>query len=237
MNHSCIGNARRSFIGDMQIVRATEDLEEGSELFVCYAYPCDFDSYDEAQKRLNQWGFTCDCALCLDRKATTNKMLMQRKSLLEDLGQLMESRARAGSVSHALKSLEKVNQTYSSAARSPGAVRLELRGPYIGLGAALVSIGRPSDAIEMTLKGLEALGFVISASPPRGRPKSRKPQLLIKQWGVANPISVNAFSTLYQAYKSIAPPLSAVARKYMETAYSMVMGEKDTFLDTFPGIA
>lgn len=32
INHSCLGNCCRSFIGAMQIVRATEDLPPGTEL-------------------------------------------------------------------------------------------------------------------------------------------------------------------------------------------------------------
>jgi len=32
INHSCISNCRRSFIGDMQIIRATQDLHADTEL-------------------------------------------------------------------------------------------------------------------------------------------------------------------------------------------------------------
>jgi SET domain-containing protein len=32
INHSCFSNVRRSFIGDMMIVRATQDLRANTEL-------------------------------------------------------------------------------------------------------------------------------------------------------------------------------------------------------------
>ncbi|KFY88611.1 hypothetical protein V500_06244 [Pseudogymnoascus sp. VKM F-4518 (FW-2643)] len=39
INHSCTSNARRSFIGDMMIVRATRDLKKGTELSFWYHCP------------------------------------------------------------------------------------------------------------------------------------------------------------------------------------------------------
>lgn len=232
-----MSNTRRSFIGDMQIVRATRDLEAGSELFFWYQSPHEFDSYDEAQKRLDNWGFNCDCALCLERKTTPKSVLLKRTSLWEDLKRFMGSDTQAINIPKAQRTLDKINQTYSTAARDPGGIRLELWDPCFALGRVLLATERAPEAIEMTLKGLEALGFVISASLPGVDPKSSKPELHIRQWGIANPFSVNAFLTLHEAYKRITPQLSAVARIYMEVAYSMVMGEKETILDTFPEIA
>lgn len=47
INHICMSNCRRSLIGDMQIVRATKDLEAGTELVLWYQKPRQFQSYDE----------------------------------------------------------------------------------------------------------------------------------------------------------------------------------------------
>lgn len=237
MNHSCIGNASRSSIGDMQIVRASRDIEEGSELFVSYQDPHEFESYDEAQKRLVTWGFTCECALCLDRKVTSKETMVQRSLLVQDFKQLMDGQVQAADIPNAQDTLEKLGQTYSAAAKSPGAVRLELSDTYFRLVPDLIPMNRPVDVIEMTLRGLEALGFIISACPPRGDSKTSKPELLIRRWGMMKPFSICAFLVLHQEYKRIAPQLSPVARMYMEVAYSMVMGEKETILETYPKIA
>lgn len=132
--------------------------------------------------------------------------------------------------------LKRLNRTYSAAAKEPGAVRMELWTHYHLLGKILAEAGKPSEAIEMILRGLEALGFVITANPPRGDSKSSKPELRVRRWGRANWVTVDAFRALYQAYKSIAPENLAAAKGYLELAYAMFVGEKDTVLDTFPGL-
>lgn len=57
--------------------------------------------------------------------------------------------------------LEQLEQTYRATAEQPGSVRLELWDPCFALGEALIYKNwRPAEAIEMTVKGLEALGFI-----------------------------------------------------------------------------
>ncbi|KAK7703465.1 hypothetical protein SLS64_009135 [Diaporthe eres] len=191
INYSCISNTSRSFIGDMQIVRATRDLEKGSELFMSYQASFDVDSYEEAR-------------------------------LMDIPNAQLE------------KMLESLEQTYSDTAKMSGGLRLELCVSYFTFGSELLAVEKPSEAIEVILKGLEALGFVISASPPRGGPKSSEPELLIKQWGMTYQPTVDAFIALHRAYKRVAPELSVVARTYAAVAYTMVMGEKETIVDSFP---
>ncbi|KAG6368930.1 hypothetical protein INS49_003148 [Diaporthe citri] len=183
------------------------------------------------------WDFTCDCALCLDRKVTSKDVLMRRRSLQESLTRFMESQSWEMNIPNAKTMLEGLEQSYSTTAKIPGAVRPELWVHYFTLGMRLLRIKRPSEAIEVTVKGLEALGFVISASPPRERPESSEPELLIKQWGMAVPYSADAFIILKRAYKRIAPQLSVAARMYAAIAYTMVMGEKETIVDSFPDMA
>jgi SET domain-containing protein len=48
INHSCIANCDHAFIGDMQIVRAREDIEAGCELFISYHDSLPLQSYDES---------------------------------------------------------------------------------------------------------------------------------------------------------------------------------------------
>lgn len=233
INHSCISNVGRSFLGDMQIIRATRDIEAGADLLISYRPALPFEFYDDAKERLGGWGFVCDCALCLDRKTTPKKVLLERKLLSNEILPPMGSRNGASNIAKAQKALDRLNQTYSAPAREPGAIRMELWRHYHLLGQ---TIAKPSEAIEMFLRGLEALGFIISARPRRGVAKSSKPELRVTQWGQATWTSVEAFWALNMAYKSIAPQNSAAAREYLELAYAMFVGEKDTVLDTYPGL-
>ncbi|RYC81102.1 hypothetical protein BFJ63_vAg16008 [Fusarium oxysporum f. sp. narcissi] len=108
INHSCVGNCRRSFIGDMQIVRATRDLLADTELFFCYRLPVPFESYQEAQKGFNNWGFTCDCGLCLRKKATSRSVFQRRKVLADGLQRLLDhpGSGNGAKASRLMKALE-----------------------------------------------------------------------------------------------------------------------------------
>lgn len=241
INHSCINNAHHSFIGDMQIVRATRNIDAGSELLISYDDPVDYETYDETQKRLSRWGFTCDCASCLDRKATPEpeEVILKRKSLLVDFIQQMGSGTQKNKIIKLQRFLDRLDQTYSSGAKEPGGFRLQVSQFCPFLGNMLVARGSHAEAIEVTLRGLEAMGFIISANPrtASGITKALKVEFRIIQWGLAELSSITAFRTLHLAYKIIAPANAPLAKGYMETAYAMWVGESDTFLDTYPEMA
>lgn len=219
----------------MLIIRAARDLEAGAELLISYDPPLPLESHDEAQERVRHWGFACDCALCLDKKATHETVLLKRKTLSRELDQL-KGRIQKHDIPKAQCMLDQLNETYSAGAREPGAVRLDLCGHYHFLATILTRMRRFPEAVEMNLKGLEAQGFVISAKPPDGGGKSFKPEFRIRQWGLSDLAAVLAFWALHLAYKRIAPENSKSARNYMELAYAMSVGEKETILDTFPGL-
>lgn len=70
-NHSCLPNANRSFIGDMMVIQANQDIKAGGEIFL--AYSSAFDVYSERKKHLDFYGFQCDCNLCkLESKVPAN---------------------------------------------------------------------------------------------------------------------------------------------------------------------
>lgn len=218
----------------MLIIRAARDLESGAELLISYQPALPLESYDEAQERVRPWGFICDCALCLDRKATHETVLLKRRAPSRELDQLKGTFQEIDSPRTQLM-LDQLNETYSAAAKEPGALRLELCGHYHFLATIFAGNGRLSEAFEMSLKGLEAQGFVISAKPPDESGKSSKPEFRIRQWGLSDYSAVLAFWILHLVYKRIAPNNSNTARHYLELAYAMSMGEKETILDTFQG--
>ncbi|KAH8753102.1 hypothetical protein F5883DRAFT_691147 [Diaporthe sp. PMI_573] len=236
MNHSCISNVRNTFIGDMQIVRATRDFESGAEVFISYKEPKNFESYDDAQKRFSGWNFTCDCALCLTRKATSDQMLQKRRSLAKEFSQFTRNGIQGFDFVAAQRTLDRLNKTYTATEKEPGTVRFELWEPRHVLGALYTETGRPFEAVEEILKGLEALGFIISASPRRGVTKSSKPELRIIQWGLGHSFPVDAFRLLLRSYKTIAPENVPAARRYMETAYTIFVGEKERSLTHTRGL-
>ena len=61
INHSCIGNVDRAFIGDFMIVRASRSIKAGEELLFSYTAP--LGSVEERSQELQRFGFTCTCVL------------------------------------------------------------------------------------------------------------------------------------------------------------------------------
>src|SRR5450432_1951153 len=84
INHSCLSNVHRSFIGDLQLIHATCDIPADTELAFWYQVPPE-ESYEEARESLKSWGFACDCAICVDAKNTLEKLLKKRDALCGDL--------------------------------------------------------------------------------------------------------------------------------------------------------
>ncbi|KAG5752170.1 hypothetical protein H9Q70_005179 [Fusarium xylarioides] len=228
INHSCVGNCRRSFIGDMQIVRATRDLRAETELYFCYRLPVRFETYQEAQKSLKHWGFTCHCELCLLKKATSKSIFQRRKVLANDLQRLLDhpGSANGAKVSRLMKALE---ETYP--ANNDCTIRLELWEPYFAFGAYLLRNNQLNTAAKMILKGLEALGHSIIACPPNEI--TDRPRLEVDRWGVANDAVPWAFNNLAYVYRQLAPELCLAAEHYAEVSFTMLVGEKETWPEVF----
>ncbi|KAF5637125.1 TPR domain protein [Fusarium sp. NRRL 52700] len=228
INHSCVGNCRRSFIGDMQIVRATRDLPADTELFFCYRPPLPFESYQETQKGLNNWGFTCGCELCLSKKATSKSVFQRRKVLSDDLKRLLghSGSSNGEKASRIMKALEKTYPT-----NNDSAIRLELWATYFALGVHLLENNQLNVAAEMILKGFDALGYSIIACPPNDI--KDRPRLEVERWGMANDAVPWAFYNLVHVYHQLAPELCLVAEHYAEISYTMVVGEKETWPELF----
>ncbi|KAF5619109.1 TPR domain protein [Fusarium tjaetaba] len=224
INHSCVGNCRRSFIGDMQIVRATRDLPADTELFFCYRPPVRFETYQEALKGLNHWGFTCGCELCLLKKATSSSVLQRRKVLTDDLQRLLD-RSDSDSGAKASRLMKALEKTYPR--NNDCAIRLELWEPYFAFGAHLLKNNQLNFAANMILKGLEALGHSIIACPPDDI--TDRPRLEVQRWGLANDAVPWSFSNLAYVYRQLAPELCLAAEHYAEIYYAMVVGEKETW--------
>ncbi|CAN8104594.1 unnamed protein product [Discula destructiva] len=63
INHSCVPNTKKEFLGDMMLVRAKRHIAAGEELL--HSYIDETSSYDSRQESLMRtWGFECECSLC-----------------------------------------------------------------------------------------------------------------------------------------------------------------------------
>lgn len=118
MNHDCIGNAQRAFIGDMMIVHALRDIAKDEEILQRYKNPDDDNA--EFQNNLSQsWGFTCKCRLCVAEGATPDiprrvriAMIKRAKDFLEHNLISQANPPKAGVIARAEKLRTQVANSY-----------------------------------------------------------------------------------------------------------------------------
>ena len=225
INHSCISNARRSFIGDMMIVRASRDLPPETEITFWYQSPMDCDP-KELPVNLQHWGFKCDCLLCQDAQSHSRGVLSNRNRILAEL---------KGLFTRSKNNLRKIEDTLSSLASTycrPAyeIPRLALVSPYMSLAAICASSQKYGKAVEFGLMSLESRGFVI-----KGGDISHVSDLplVVQKWGLVTDNVVGCWMILCFAYRALAPTLASQAEGYARVSYRICVGEDETFDQTY----
>lgn len=79
INHSCIANTSKDFVGDLMVLRALRPLKAGEEVFISYNESGDYDARQAAL--LTTWGFECNCPLCAAEKADDPAVRKRRAEL------------------------------------------------------------------------------------------------------------------------------------------------------------
>ncbi|KAK4958960.1 hypothetical protein LTR10_003759 [Elasticomyces elasticus] len=80
INHSCVGNAARTMIGDMMVVHACHDIKAGEEITMRYTNSKEDGKATQAHTK-KVWGFECDCVVC-EADASTSFALRKRREVL-----------------------------------------------------------------------------------------------------------------------------------------------------------
>jgi SET domain len=230
INHSCYSNVRRSFLGDMQIIRAARDIPADTELTFWYQVP-DTKGYAKRQEKLQNWGFQCKCVMCTEEKNTPAKNTKKREALLGDLRAafVAPSGVQLPKIERLLKALE---QTYKTS--SAQVARLALWEPYLLLARMYAAQDQAEKVITIAPKALASLGFVIKGaeitpSAEATRSNAANVSFVVEQWGLVFDRVVEAWVHLWKAYKHVAPQLGGQAEECARTAYRICVGEDVTF--------
>ncbi|KAK8102099.1 hypothetical protein PG984_015245 [Apiospora sp. TS-2023a] len=247
MNHSCLPNCRRSFIGDMLIVRATRDLPAGTELEISYRGGSRALTTSDQEWLKSTWGFACKCKLCTSNQVSPSETLWYMLKSLDRTSKAMPidgAQAAKTNKSNARKLLlqMRASEEYTELDRNVRRsydIDLDHAEFRVKLASILFRMGDPWDAIKMALSGLRLLGFDI-ASPPLKEGAKAKPEFCVRRWGVATDSALDAFLLLLKAYKSAHPSVLPMLRPYALKMYNMVIGEESTaaveFLEFDPEI-
>ena len=203
INHSCFSNTRRSFIGDVLILRATRNIAAGQELFCWYAAPKGDYSYNKTQEKLQNWGFRCSCEICNNDQETSNKKKKKRAALLEEFDIVGKNIMDEAGLVNIERLLDAIEQTYTM----PAAIvpRLTLWGRYLALTSVYASIKAPTKTIMTAWKVLTALGFVVK------RDVSSVTSLFeVEQWGVMVDPLIETWVFVWTSYERLVPRHSEV---------------------------
>lgn len=222
INHCCISNARRAFIGNMMIIRASRDMEAGTEITFWYHIP-DGQSPKDLDKRFQNWGFVCRCALCLDVRATEAVVFEKRRKLLEGLKRVFVSPTMSrNEMERFERLLDVLNQTYTQPAEA--VPRIPLWDPQLALTRSYMDQNKMRKGIESAVKVLTSLGFVVIGADPS------QTHFTVVRWGIALDHLVETFLHIRTAFLAIGSKEdSERAREYAKTAYQILVGENESF--------
>jgi hypothetical protein len=155
INHSCIGNVQRSYIGDLLLLRATRHIVAGEELLFNYASCC--PGCDTSLAKLRKWGFECHCALCQARRLTSRSVLDQRERALADVkatARLLTPSNLDSRIAHVSNRLQDLIRAMDPLYMPPAAPkRSPLETPFIRLALALDALAGMYDLCVMRTTG------------------------------------------------------------------------------------
>jgi hypothetical protein len=220
INHCCTSTVQRAFIGDMMIIRANQDMDTGTEITFWYHSPINSNVTD-LQKKLENWGFVCDCVICEDGRATKATIVQERKQLLRQAKRIFDA-AGTTKTNKLERLLNAVEKLYAKPADE--VPRTQLWDPFLALAQVFVKQGRPDKALEWITKGLKSLGFKITGLD------SSTSAFLVLKWGLAVDALVVAFLYAKDAFRAIGIwEKSMQAEDYARLAYKIIVGEDSSF--------
>ncbi|CAI7667777.1 unnamed protein product [Penicillium viridicatum] len=215
INHSCMSNTHRAFIGDMMIIRAATDIPENTELTIWYLLPAP----ENQPMDFRHWGFECCCAMCADVRATEPRVLWARTRQREQIAMALgkKSRQRAEIL------IESLAKTYPHPLEQ--VLRLGLWEPLTSIALVYDSLKQQDEAREAVSRALAAVGFVIEGGV--------EGPLVVKKWGFTMDNLVIAWIILGKSLLKVAPERAMQAERYARMAYLISVGEDASFDATY----
>lgn len=229
INHSCTNSACRAFIGNMMIVRASRDMEAGTEITFWYKPPGDTKSAKDLDEVHKHWDFVCGCAICLDARATSAAILMKRQKLTEDVKRAFHfdtPTAPQIELERIERLLDTLSQTYTQPAKD--VPRLPLWDLQLVMTRIYASQNKVGKTMELAVKVLTSLGFVVVGAD------TSQTLFTIVRWGLLTSNLVETFlhvRTAFTAMKAVKD--SARAEEYAKTTYKILVGEDESFDATY----
>lgn len=226
MNHSCVPNTARSFLGDMLVSRATRDIAEGEELL--QSYTSIKAQHGRRQAEFRAWGFECACALCRGEARSASERDARRVQLLAQVEKLANKKPPRGILPEAtIRSMEKMTKEMEEAHEAEvydGLPRLMMVYPTMWLLEAYKGRKNHAKVVATALRVLRNFGVALKEERDAS-------DLFRKQQDMPTVLTIHAVTSLRDA----AHACSSMGRKedaqrFQEAAkrgYMMLTGFED----------
>lgn len=223
INHSCLPNIERAFIGDMILIRAAQDLAAGSEL--THSYISILGGYEERQNGLKGYGFRCHCRRCQIDQNTPRAYQEKRCQLISDL-EVENSKLATMNSKSVLTKIENLLDQFDATFTLPASQipRMEV---YMELYISILNLHRwdlSAEVIAMVCKLLTFSGFHVRINQTRFR---------ITHWGSVNDFTVIGLAYMWKAYSTVNPLLCDDVEEALKVAYEIEVGERSSFEDVY----
>ncbi|KAF2831890.1 SET domain-containing protein [Ophiobolus disseminans] len=195
LNHACLPNSVRTFLGDILFLRATRDISAGEEITSQYVVP-ELTIADRQQKYKETWGFECDCRLCRADSDVGVEVERERMRLFEELkatAQKLGSKPTVTALKKFARRLRDLEVIYSKEAYEH-LPKLCLVHPTIFLAEAWRGLNNVEKTIEYSTRLLRYFGITIQVD---GNVFS-----VLENCGLINVECVRALKYLAEGYKS-----------------------------------
>lgn len=218
VNHSCTSNARRGFIGDFLIARATKDIPKDKE--ITWPYYKTRRDIDDVQTELAARGFRCTCGICIEVKSTPAQLLIKRKKILQTLKILLNGPGVI--IKRVEQLLIECEKTYPKPATE--VPRMELAAQCRRLMEHYEVSCQEKRSAVFAIRYLEYIGFLITGGE---MPAEEKQRFKIVKWGLLLDPVVVVFGLLNRVYAKHAPQLAQQLSRYMKMSWTMIIGEEN----------
>lgn len=217
VNHSCLPNSVRTFIGDIHFLRATRDISAGEEVTHQYVSP-EIDIIERQEKYEGTWGFKCDCHLCEVDGTVSEEKRKERLRKFAELKALVMKLGERGttitSIKKIARGLREIEGLYSPLEGQEGEdeynglPRLALVHPSLFLTEAWRGVKNVDKTIEFARKLLRNFGIVTSVEHDKFQ--------VVSNSGMVNVEAVRALKYLSEGYASKGE--TKLAEQCLETA-------------------
>jgi hypothetical protein len=235
INHACLPNSIRTFIGDIRFLRAARDIEAGEELTNQYVAP-DIDIESRQDKYRDTWGFECTCELCVVDGAVRASVRQERRRLFEELKGMVMNLGERGttvtSIKKIARGLRELEALYSPTEEGETDVyaalpRLALVHPTLFLTEAWRSVKNIEKMMENALRLLRNFG-ILATVDSEGQFK------ITSNSGMVNVETVRALKYLSEGYiskgeKGLSEQCIGLAKTWFFTITGAEMGFEEFF--------